>query len=163
MEVIEAAESHVCEIVEMWKDFMDFHRDIDPFYTRKKDAHKNFKTYVQELIQSDDAQVLVTLHNGRVVAYSISTIQKHPPIYLDDTYGFISDLAVDPAYQRKGIGETMLRRMFEWFASRNIKRVELRVAAKNQIGYTFWKKHGFQDYEHVLYVSKRDGSNSTEF
>jgi len=154
MEVIAATESHVPEIVEMWKDFMDIHRDIDPFFTRRKDAHTNFKKFLRELIQSQDAQVLVAIYEGQVIAYSISQIQKHPPIYENEIYGFISDLSVDPAYQRKGIGEAMLHKMFDWFASCNIKRVELHVAAKNQIGYSFWKKHGFRDYVHILYVTR---------
>lgn len=152
MEVTEAAESHVPEIVEMWKDFMDFHRDLDPFFTRNRDAHKNFEAYVRELIHSEDAQVLVAVDNGHVRAYSISQIQTYPPIYLDEKYGFISDLAVRPAYRRRGIGVTMLHKMFEWFTSHGIHRIELHVAAKNRIGYSFWEKHGFRDYVHILYT-----------
>lgn len=150
--VTEATESHVPEIVEMWKEFMDFHSSIDPFFTREKEAHLRFETYLRELIKSDNAQVLVAIDELHVVAYSISQIQHYPPIYVDEQYGFISDLAVNPAYQRKKIGETMLMRIFEWVASCNIKRIELHVAARNHIGYSFWKKHGFQDYMHVLYT-----------
>lgn len=54
MEVIAATESHVPEIVEMWKDFMDLHRDIDSFFTRRKDAHINFEKFLRGLIQSPD-------------------------------------------------------------------------------------------------------------
>ena len=152
MEITAATAVHVPEIVELWKEFMDFHRNCDPFFTRNKDAHKAFEEYVKEQITSKEAQVLVAVDSGHVISYSISQILKYPPIYLDETYGFISDIAVNSAYQRQGIGDAMLHRIFEWFRSRNIKRVELQVAAKNQVGYSFWRKNGFEDYIHVLYL-----------
>jgi len=52
----------------------------------------------------------------------------------------------------------MLAKIFEWFESRNMDRIELRVLAKNQIGYSFWKKHGFKDYMHVLYLNRKLGN-----
>lgn len=151
MDIIEATDSHVPGIVEVWKELMDFHRNIDPFFTRNENAHIYFKTYVAEHIQSDDAYVLVCVDNGEVVGFAISFIHAYPPIFLEKTCGFISDIAVTSGYRRKGIGSALLEKIFTWFASRGITRVELRVASQNQIGYAFWKKHGFTDYMHVLY------------
>jgi ribosomal protein S18 acetylase RimI-like enzyme len=154
MEIILAKNSDVPEIAEIWKEFMDFHKDIDPYFTRSEDGHSNFGKYVEDLIKAEDSQVLVALEQGRVVAYSIAQIAKPPPVFEHQTYGFISDVAVKSNYRRKGIGERLLVKIYEWFESNKISRIELRVAAKNEIGYSFWKKHGFRDFVHVLYLNR---------
>jgi len=133
---------------------MDFHKDIDPYYARSEDGHLNFGKYVKDLIKAEDSQVLVALEQGVVVAYSISQIAKRPPVFEHQTYGFVSDVAVKSNHQRKAIGERLLVKIYEWFESNQISRVELRVASKNQIGYSFWRKHGFRDFVHLLYLNR---------
>jgi len=154
MEITVAEDSHVPGIVEVWKELMDFHRDIDPHWTRSEDGHINWEKFLRDLMKSEDAQVLVALDEGHVVGYSISEISKYPPIFQREIRGVIDDMAVTSDYRRKGVGEEMLARIRQWFQSRNIDRIELSVAARNQIGYSFWKKHGFQDYMHRLYLEK---------
>ncbi len=154
MEIVEAKASHVPEITEIWKEFMDFHREIDSYYARSEGGHVNFGNYVRDLIKAEGSQVLVALEQGVVVAYSISQIAKRPPVFEHQDYGFISDVAVKSNHQRKGIGERLLAKIYEWFESNRISRVELRVASKNQIGYSFWRKHGFRDFVHHLYLNR---------
>jgi len=48
----------------------------------------------------------------------------------------------------------MLSKMFQGFKSHGLDRIELRVSVRNKIGYSFWKKHGFKDYEHILYLKR---------
>lgn len=151
MEIIEATHIHVSGIVNLWKELTDFHTKIDPFFTRNKKGHIYFKTYITEQIEADDAYVVVCVDKGEVVGFVVSFIHVYPPLFLEKTCGFISDIAVTSEYQRKGIGSALLEKVFRWFAAREITRVELRVASQNQIGYAFWKKHGFTDYMHVLY------------
>ncbi len=156
MEITPATRSHVPEIVEIWKEFMDFHKGVDPFFSRSENGHSNFEKFVESQIKSDDAQVLVALRGGRVVGYSISQISEYPPVFEHEKYGSICDLAVKANCRRKGIGELILSEILQWFESRNMERIELRVAAKNRIGYSFWKKHGFEEHMHVLYLNRPD-------
>ncbi|MEM2145759.1 MAG: GNAT family N-acetyltransferase [Candidatus Jordarchaeaceae archaeon] len=155
MEIVSATYSHVPEIVDLWKEFMDYGGSIDPLFSRREDGHLNFERYLKDLIKSDNSLVLVALDKGHVVAYSISQIFEYPPVFPQEKYGFISDMAVKSKYPRKGIGSQMLAKIFEWFESRNMDKIELHVLAENQIGYSFWKKHGFKDYMHVLYLNRK--------
>jgi ribosomal protein S18 acetylase RimI-like enzyme len=154
MEITVAENSHVPGIVKVWKELMDFHRDIDTHWSRSEDGHINWEKFLREMMKSEDARVLVALDKGHVVGYSISEISKYPPIFQRETRGVISDMAVISDYRSKGVGGEMLSRIRQWFDSRNIDRIELGVAARNQVGYSFWKKHGFQDYMHRLYLEK---------
>lgn len=151
VDVVPAGVLHVPGILEVWKEFMDFHRDIDPFFTRSEDAHISFGKYLEEAVKSEKTHILVAVDNAAVVAYSISEICERPPVFQDRTYGVISDLAVTSDYQRKGIGTTMLQDILQWFESHHIDRIELRVVAGNEVASSFWKKHGFQEYMRILY------------
>jgi ribosomal protein S18 acetylase RimI-like enzyme len=150
-----AGEQHIPGVVEVWKDFSDFHQAKDPFFTRRDGAEKDFSNYFRKVISSKDTLALVALVNKeKVIGFSISAIKNHPPIFTETKYGEIIDLAIHDAYRCQGIGEEMLRIIFEWFDAHDARRIELRVAAKNFIGYSFWEKHGFVEDLHVLHLDR---------
>ena len=154
IKIIEAQDSHVPEIMKMWVKFMNYHRDLDPFFQMRRDGHKKAEEYIRNLLKSEDSQILVAIKGDKIVGYSIAVISKHPPVLKVERYGFIDDLSVKPRYRRTGIGAKMLERILEWFESKGIKRIELKVVPTNEIGYSFWKKHGFREYLHFLYLDK---------
>jgi len=120
----------------------------------RKDAHLNFEKHLRELMESEDNLILVALDKNHIIGFSTSRIAKYPPVWERENYGALDTMAVTLDYRRQGIGERMLAKILEWFASRNIDRIELSVAAKNQVGYSFWRKHGFKDYMHRLYLDR---------
>jgi ribosomal protein S18 acetylase RimI-like enzyme len=152
--IILAEESHIPGILNVWKEFMDYHKKLDSLFTRRKNSHLKFEKYIKELIKSNNAQVLVALDKEDVVGYSITLIGFYPPVFKRRVYGLINDLAIKETHRRKGLGEQMLSKMFQWFKSHGLDRIELRVSMRNKIGYSFWKKHGFKDYQHILYLKR---------
>ena len=151
IEIVRAEERHISDIGKLWLEFMRFHQDIDPIFTPRDGAVLGFEEYqVRRLMKSEDGLVLVALDSGRVVGYSLSEIRSSRGLELE-TFGAVDHVAVTASYRRRGIGEEMLSEILKWFQSRNIDRVELEVLAKNQVAYSFWKKHGFTDYRHRLY------------
>jgi len=154
MEITKAQPSHISGIVELWKELMDFHKALDPFFTRSEEGHVSFGRHTKKLLESEDALVLVALDKGNIIGYAISEIVERPPVFQRRKYGIISDMAVKSTHRRKGIGEQMLKKLLKWFQLQNISRIELRVVVQNKIGYSFWKKHGFNDYMHVSYLNR---------
>lgn len=152
IKVIEAKKIDIPEIVEVWKEFMDFHKERDPFFSRREDGHINFKKFIEESIESDDVQVLVAFEDNKIIGYYRSSISKYPPVFEQSTYGFISDVAVKDGYRRKGIGEKFLMEIKKWFSGKGITRVELYVSSKNEVASSFWKKHGFKAFKHAMYL-----------
>jgi ribosomal protein S18 acetylase RimI-like enzyme len=51
-------------------------------------------------------------------------------------HGWVSDIGVLPDFRRRGIGEALLRRMFELFAARGFPQARLNVDAANATGAT---------------------------
>ncbi len=146
-----AAEAQVPQLVELWQEFMDFHRPLDPRFPMRPEAPASYEKYVRENMRKPDWLVLVALDGGRVVGAATAQISRYAPIFERETYGAINEMAVSESRRRQGIGEALLEGAFEWFRSRGIDRVELTVAASNTVGYPFWRKHGFKDYSHHLY------------
>ena len=152
VEIVRAEEKHFSELGEVWKEFMDFHSRIDPYLTRKSDGDVIFLNYLREILSKPDENLLlVALDDGHVVGYSLSTVAKHAPVFEQQAYGLISDVAVASTHRRMGVGEGMLSEIIKWFYSKGINRVELNVLHGNPLGGPFWKKHGFKDNMHRVY------------
>jgi GNAT superfamily N-acetyltransferase len=149
--IIDAGHHHIPAIVEVWTELMDHHSRLDPIFEYKETGPDQIEAHLRELTGRDDAKVIVAVSGGRVIGFTLGIISKHPPVLVTETYGLVSDIAVVEAFRRRGIGGRMLEKVIGWFEETGIDRVELRVSPKNTIGYSFWEKHGFKDYLHVLY------------
>jgi len=151
MKICEAKDRHIPEVIEIWTEFMDYNANIDAYDTRSEDGQTYMEHYLEDATNSDSILLLVALEDSYTVAYSICTINNRLPIFHNRVYGLITDIAIRESYQRKGIGEQMLRKMIEWCKLKGIDRIETSVVVKNTQGHSFWKKQGFLEYERVLY------------
>ena len=152
MKIIKAKDIHVPEIVGLWKELMDFHKNLDTRWSRSENGHVGYEKFLTDSMKSKDTMLIVAVDNGHVVGYTHSLIKNSPLNTLEnDTSCYITDMAVTSKYRREGIGEMMLDKIQKWLILRNVNRIELNVAVKNQIGYAFWKKQGFRDFSHNLY------------
>jgi ribosomal protein S18 acetylase RimI-like enzyme len=136
----------------MWLEFMRYSEDIDPIFALRDGAVTGFeKEYLRPAMQNKNGLVLVALDGKKTVAYSCSQVQEPPSVVTRKKWGLIEHLFVTASYRRRGIGEKMYAEILKWFHAKDIDRVELEVMARNQVAYSFWKKHGFTDYKHMLY------------
>ena len=63
----------------------------------------------------------------------------------DGRRGHIYHLAVDPAYQRRGLGQRLLDECLEGLRRTGVKRVIIMVAEDNPRGREFWKRSGWEE------------------
>lgn len=63
----------------------------------------------------------------------------------DGRRGHIYHLAVDPAYQGRGLGKRLLDECLEGLRRAGIKRVIIMVADDNPSGREFWKRSGYEE------------------
>jgi ribosomal protein S18 acetylase RimI-like enzyme len=151
MEIVTAEERYVPEIVDLWEEFARFHEPFDPRYPMRDGVRSGYEIHMREEMAKDDTRVLIALDKDEVIGYAMAMIRKSIP-WKRERYGYIEEMAVTSAYRRRGIGSALLEAVLTWFRSEKLDMVELTVAVKNQIGYSFWKKHGFKDYLHHLYL-----------
>jgi len=150
--VRKAAEADVAAIVELWKEFMDFHKECDPFYSRAPDGHEKFAEFLRGHLASERSRVFAAEVGGKVVGYCLATIVQGVPVFELEEHGFIYDLAVAAPFRRKGIGERLFREAKGWFESLGLSRIELTIATHNPVSRAFWKKMGFAPYVERLFL-----------
>lgn len=147
----QASPEDTAAIVEIWKEFMDFHAARDRHFTRSAQGHERFAEFISGRIVHDASCVLVAEQMQRVVGYCLAILSHYPPVFLYDTYGLISDLAVSASHRRQGIGKALVNQALAWFTKRDVSRIELRVAVTNDVSMAFWRKMGFKPYVELLY------------
>lgn len=157
MRIRRAAPEDRDAIVELWKEYMDFHAARDQHFARSAEGPQRFGDYLSGRIV-DAAScthaascVLVAEHNQEVVGYCLATIAKFPPVFASREYGSISDLAVAAKVRRQGIGQALVEAALRWFAERDVHRIEVRVATSNELSMAFWRKMGFAPYVEILH------------
>ena len=63
----------------------------------------------------------------------------------DGRRGHVYHLAVDPAYQGRGLGKRLLDESLAALRRTGVKRVIIMVADDNASGRQFWKRSGFEE------------------
>ena len=153
IKIAEATEKDIPEIVELWKELADYHSNIDSFFTRRDAGHVNFKSFITELIKSKEAKILIAIENEKIIGYTIAKIDLYPPVYLLEKHGSIYDMYVILKYRKKGIGNKLWQEALKWFKMLNLERVELSIVPANLEASSFWKKQGFKNYMHKLFIN----------
>ena len=148
----QAIQKDIPRIVELWKEFMDFHKIRDSFFSRSKEGPENFGKFIAENLRNDDAIVYVAEKSGDVIAHILATIQNYPPAFEITRYGIVNDLAVSADYRRIGIGQQLFHMAKNWFRKKGISRIEIVVAVSNEVSTSFWVKRNFSPYKQTLYL-----------
>jgi len=136
--------------MDIWKEFMEYHQRIDPFYGTVDQGQRMFGDYIRQRMGRYDSLVLVALENDQLLGYCLNYIAQRPPIFTESTVGILSDLAVSSEHQGGGTSGALVEESMNWFRSRGVKRVELRTSAKNDRTIEFYRKHGFYVYDHMM-------------
>lgn len=152
MEIVIANEKHIPHIIDLWEEFAKHHEPLDPRYPMMANVRIGYEQHLREEMASETTRVLVALNSGLPVGYIIAQIRKTQPPWQREKEGFIEEMAVTSDYRRKGVGSLLLKAVMDWFKAEKLDIVELTVASKNKVGYLFWKKQGFRDYLHHLYL-----------
>ena len=96
--------------------------------------------WTREMLQSqlpDEQHVFLTAEddNGAALGYvGMMTV-------LDE--GYISNVAVDPACRRQGIGDALIRELLRRCEERALSFVSLEVREHNEPAIALYRKHGF--------------------
>ena len=152
VEVIEASEGDIPALLELWMELMEFHRPFNTVFELEDDAQDTMIRGWRDQFERDDRVLLVAKRGEIICGYLSGAIRSQPPVFKARQYGEIVDIAVRAQDRRQGLGDRMLREAISWFRQKEIDRVQIRVAPQNEIGSAFWRKYGFRDYLHELYL-----------
>lgn len=83
---------------------------------------------------------------GRVhlVAEESHVVVGHGGIVILDGDAHITTIAVDPAHQRRGIADILMRRLFAVSVANKCRAVTLEVRRSNEAAISLYERHGMQ-------------------
>lgn len=142
----EAVMEDVPAIIEIWKELMDFHKELDGFFSRSATGHERFAEFLMNNMEKEDSCVLVAADGGHIFGYCQACISKYPPVLIREKYVEIFDMAVTEKYQRQGIGRMIIDALRRWYSDKDVDRIELKYLTTNKSAEEFWTKMGFKPY-----------------
>jgi mycothiol synthase len=100
---------------------------------------ESFEQFREEHLEAHDFDAglsLVAEREGRIVAFLLTRRRD------EEAVGFVAILAVDPEYQRRGIGTVLLRQAFAGFAVVGLREAMLMVASDNPRALRVYERVG---------------------
>ena len=146
VDIRKAVMEDVPAIIEIWKELMDFHKELDEFFSRSATGHERFAEFLTGNIEKEDSCVLVAADGVHLVGYCQACISKYPPVLVREKYVEVYDMAVTEKYQRQGIGRMIIDALRRWYADKDVDRIELKYLTANKSAEEFWTKMGFKPY-----------------
>jgi ribosomal protein S18 acetylase RimI-like enzyme len=137
-------------VTALWLAIGDHHAGLGPAFAMRAGAESEARELLRALLRDPDTAAFLYEEAGRALGLCIARVDQAPPIAVETERGEITDLGVDPAVRRRGIGRALVEAALAWIGGRGVRRLEVRVAVRNPEGQAFWRALGFGDLVDVL-------------
>ena len=108
-----------------------------------KELDKNaLRTIFTRCLDSDIEKYFVAEKDGRVIGFCSFTIKNS--LWQEGYIGYISELVVDSAFRRYGIGTALLNEVIAYAAAKGCRRIELDSTFHREEAHAFYEKSGFK-------------------
>jgi len=89
---------------------------------------------LERLLTTEDFVAFVVEEAGVAVAGGVGWLEEHlpSPYQLDGRRGHIASMSTHPDHRRQGYGRLVFQGLMDWFAERDIPRVDLRATPSGQ-------------------------------
>jgi ribosomal protein S18 acetylase RimI-like enzyme len=147
-------EEDVPEMLRLWREMMDFHARVESRFRPAPPpvGEQVWEKYVREsILGSEDWCVFVAEADGRLVGQIMGNLREQVPVFESGRYGYVTDVVVDPAVRRNGVGRALFGTLKGWMCERGVSCLQLQVAHNNPASQAFWREMGCTDFMHTLW------------
>ena len=137
-------------LVELWRGLLEHHEPLDPHYRVRQGSEREWRRLVDGLLRRSDAAVFVWEEDGGLLGFCTAQVETAPSLLVERSRAEITDLLVEPAARRRGIGRALVEACARWIESQGVERTTVRVASGNSEAQAFWRGLGFADFMDVL-------------
>ena len=111
---------------------------------------RGFTETFTQVIRHPEAAVFILAESVRIVGYL--AVSHRPQIRLGGRLAVIDELAIDPAYARRGLGSHLLAQALELARGLGCKRIEVSMPrAREPVALDFYRGHGFVEVDSALF------------
>jgi ribosomal protein S18 acetylase RimI-like enzyme len=114
---------------------------------------KAIRSGLRQLLKSRSiGQAFLVIRNSRPVGYTI--LIDSFDLEFGGRVAFVTDLYLEPACRRRGIGTEVMKQLEHFCRERGMKTIELQAERRNRAALSFYRRLGFQRHDRVA-LSKR--------
>lgn len=144
-------------LVKLWHPIMQERAQFDRRLKLSENAPSLWEKELRGWLERDDVAVLLAHDDDKIVGYVVGWILERPIFFLQERYGYISDLAVDGHAHLGGIGTVLFDGIKAWFREQDIERLDIQVMHAHPIAQAFWRAKGATQYmDHFWYKLRAD-------
>jgi len=147
-------EDDLPEMLRLWREMMDFHARLEPRFRPLPPpaGEQAWEKHLREGVWGNESWcVFVAEADGRLIGQIMGVLRDQLPVFEPERYGYVTDVVVDPAARRHGVGRALFEALKAWFCERGVSHLQLGVAHNNPVSQAFWRAMGCTDYTDILW------------
>jgi ribosomal protein S18 acetylase RimI-like enzyme len=138
-------------LLELFKKTADYHNSLDKdFYKNGEEQAESGVEYLNDCFNNKNCLILVSKDSKKVVGMLISMLKDSGRNTKSERIGFVSKAFVLDEYRGQGLMKRMFEEMKSWASHKEIKRLELVVNSKNELGLQTWQSFGFEEKRKIM-------------
>lgn len=138
-------------LVELWLALCEHHAELSPVFRLGARAEPALRALLRDQLDDPDhASFVLDAPERGLAGFCTVRVDRAPAILAEPQRAEILDLFVRPAYRKAGVAAQLVSAACDWVRARGVRRVEVRVLARNALGQQFWRKRGFAPFVDVL-------------
>ncbi len=106
---------------------------------------------IPQLIEdSENSIIIIAEVDNKPVGCGLGQIRKNEPYNNVPHYGYVGLMYVDEAQRGNKIGGSIIQELVDWFHSKKINEIRLKVYANNPAAVKAYEKYGFEHFVHEM-------------
>jgi GNAT superfamily N-acetyltransferase len=116
------------------------------------------RKFFEDMLQGPDSGVIVADAGQQLVGLAHGVMRSAPelPVFVQQRWGVLDGLVVDPACRRRGVGRRLTEAFEQWALDRGASWVELNVYEFNAEARGFYESLGYLPLSTKLRRPRRD-------
>lgn len=124
------------------KEELKYSKTLKPL-SKTKD---HYIRYLKADLDSDYRIIFVAVERKKIIGMTLGKFYPSLPISKYKKKGYISNLHIDKAHRRKGVGKKLILRILKWFKENNVPHISLEIHVDNEAAKNIYHKLGFKNY-----------------
>jgi ribosomal protein S18 acetylase RimI-like enzyme len=142
-------------VTALWTALFDSHAVLDPALRLRAGREREIRGLARATLAERHAAVFLGFapspqSQGGALGLCVARIEPAPSLLEELRRGQISELYVREEARRRGLGTALARAALAHVRALGVRRLEVRVSARNPEGQSFWRALGFRDFMDVL-------------
>jgi ribosomal protein S18 acetylase RimI-like enzyme len=120
------------------------------FYAPAPAASKEFQAYLAKKLGDPDFLVLAAEDGAAIAGFALAWVERRPPLYKKRKVGYLSNIYVDEAHRRSGLGTRLYARVEAWFRAKKVDFIQTRAHVRNRATLKTFRRWGLKDLSLTL-------------